>query len=758
MQTLLSCLTAQHDWRMLLLAAVVCLTSSATAFSWSERARRSVVRSRAPFAAASALTAGLGVWATHYVGMQAYDAPVSLSYEPVLTVASLLVVLFGQGLAIAVGLGGRNPLWRMGAAVVSFTSIAAMHFLGMAAMRLNGALSWDFGQAIGALAAGQALALLTAFAWDRLRRPWRAPVCGALASLSVVALHFTAMSAVTITPGAGLPNPAAALAESAILVGAFSAVAGVAVIAAFVWGMTYWTRTQALQQVREAIDAMPEGLGFYDADDRLVLWNARYAEVNQELNHHLEVGMRFRDILQIGIRDGIYDEAKGREKEWVEERLAARRQLSSTCEQFVAGSRWLRIKDQRTAAGGLVTVATDITDLKNQAQALEEARDASEAANRAKSQFLANMSHEIRTPLNGVIGVAQALAKTDLDPQQAEMLALIQSSSQTLQTLLSDILDLARVESGRMEIQDEPFDLGRAVREAAQLYEASAHAKGLRFEVEIAPGAEAWVRGDVVRLKQVLTNLVSNAVKFTGSGLIALRADVTSDRLRFSVEDTGIGFDEQTRERLFNRFEQADGGITRQYGGSGLGLSICRQLAEMMGGALDCESTPGGGSTFFLTLPLRTAEAPVAAEAADDQPLVGDIIPTLRVLIADDHPTNRKVVELILAQAAVELTSAENGQEALDAYRAGDFDLVLMDMQMPVMDGLTACREIRLHEAAHALPPCPLVMLTANALPEHVAAAQAAGADRHLAKPIDAAALLDLVAALACGAPRALAA
>ncbi|WP_240387195.1 ATP-binding protein [Brevundimonas naejangsanensis] len=412
----------------------------------------------------------------------------------------------------------------------------------------------------------------------------------------------------------------------------------------------------------------------------------------------------------------------------------------------------------------MVTVCSDITDLKRDAAALAEARDAADAANRAKSRFLANMSHEIRTPLNGVIGVAQALTRTELSSQQREMLELVQSSSRTLQTLLSDILDLARVESGRLELKEEPFDLARAVDEAALLYAAAARDKGLQFLVEVAPEARVWTQGDPVRLKQVLTNLVSNAVKFTASGFVSLTVDATPaekpQTLRFVVQDTGIGFDAQAQDRLFNRFEQADGDITRHYGGSGLGLAICRELAAMMGGDLGCESEPGAGAAFILTLPLKPAQAPaapspaLAATAPSDEG--AEAAPRrLRILAADDHPTNRRVVELILDSAAFDLASVENGAQALEAYRAQPFDLVLMDMQMPVMDGLTAVREIRLHEAVMGLPRVPVVMLTANALPEHLDKALAAGADRHMAKPFSVEDLLAMVADLTAQTPQA---
>jgi len=566
-----------------------------------------------------------------------------------------------------------------------------------------------------------------------------------LLAVGIAVLAVGTLGVVWAVAGAGI---ASSLPQASGLLMVIGLIALVATLA-FGTGAAWWSRTSALSQLREAIDAMPDGLGFYDAKDRLTVWNARYAEVNPEIASILRTGMSFEQMVRIGLDMDLYVEAEGRKEEWLAERLEARKLLSATLEQHVVGDHWLRIQDRRTAAGGTVTVVNDITDLKRSARALAEAKDAAESANRAKSEFLANMSHEIRTPLNGIIGLTQVLARTSLTDEQTEMLGLIQSSGHTLQTLLSDILDLARVESGRMEIASEPFDLSRAVEDAAQLYAAAAGEKALQFYVDIEPDTAIWVQGDVVRVKQILTNLVSNAVKFTTQGFVSLTVGRSlladgSQILRFTVEDTGCGFDADARERLFNRFEQADGTITRRFGGTGLGLAICRQLAGMMGGELDCESEPGGGSAFILTLPLIEASAPIvnAASEASDDDLTG---PRIRVLLADDHPTNRRVVELILAQAPVDLTSVEDGAQALAACRASAYDLVLMDMQMPVMDGLTATREIRLHEMAMGFARTPIVMLTANALAEHVAAGQAAGADRHLAKPFNAAELLSLV-------------
>ena len=760
MDHILYSITTEHDARWLVAAALICILGLATALHLLAVARLQTGSKRRNATLLAAFISGLAVFTTHFVALHGYQPGEEIRYALWPTVGSFALALGSFGLAAGTVMIRPTRLFRGGAALVALGGVAGMHFLGIAGLRLAGTISWQPGLAALAVGGTLAIALIGGGVVYGPGIPRR--LATALAgSLAVAFLHFTAMSAMVITPRAQIDT--ALTVSSGVMTGVIVtmvlAIAGVASVIAWT---TWASQSGALKRFREALDAMPDGMAFYDADDRLVLWNQRYEELIPELSPALKVGVTFRELIEIGLAQDLYADARGRNAEWFQDRISARQALTTTREQQLVDGRWIRASDRRTAGGGIVTVCTDITDLKNDARALAEARDVAQSASSAKSQFLANMSHEIRTPLNGVIGVAQALAKTSLSAQQEEMLELIHSSGRTLQVLLSDILDLARVESGRLELANDVFHLGRAVREAAQLYETSAEAKGLQFFVEIAPDADRWITGDVVRVKQILTNLVSNAVKFTGTGFVSLTAAPGPERagsptLRFSIEDTGIGFDSDTRERLFSRFEQADGAITRRFGGSGLGLAISRQLAEMMGGDLDCESEPGGGSAFILTIPFNAAEAPAAApgvvaQATDDEPA------TIRVLLADDHPVNRKVVEMILAQANIELTSVENGAEAVQACRDGDFDIILMDMQMPVMDGLTATREIRLNEAAMGLARTPIVMLTANALAEHIASAEAAGADRHMAKPFDAAELLDLVATMPRAAAASLAA
>ena len=410
----------------------------------------------------------------------------------------------------------------------------------------------------------------------------------------------------------------------------------------------------------------------------------------------------------------------------------------------------------RTADGApwrIVGTTIDVSARKALEQQLEAARDAAETANRAKSEFLANMSHEIRTPLNGVMGVASALRRSSLGERQAEMVSVIEDSAESLEVLLADILDLARVEAGRLEISPEAFELRSTVVNLAELFRAKAEEKGLQLTLQVADEIEPHLLGDKVRIKQIVGNLLSNAVKFTELGVVALtvgqalRAD--GQRLiRFEVKDDGIGFDDAAHGRLFGRFEQADGSITRRFGGAGLGLSISNALAELMGGAITAQSQPGEGATFVLELPLFVAEAPADPATLESRaPVSGLMEAPLRILAAEDHDVNRKVLQLMFDGLSVEMTMAENGREAVERFGEARYDLILMDMQMPEMDGLQAITAIRAIERDDGLSPTPIIMLTANALPEHEAAGRAVGANAFVTKPVSAQALLETIEA-----------
>ncbi|MDB5466201.1 MAG: sensor hybrid histidine kinase [Phenylobacterium sp.] len=401
----------------------------------------------------------------------------------------------------------------------------------------------------------------------------------------------------------------------------------------------------------------------------------------------------------------------------------------------------------------LVAIGEDVTDKRAAATALKLAAAQAEAATQAKSAFLANMSHEIRTPLNGVVGVADLLARTPLTGEQIELVDIIRSCGDTLNRMLMDVLDLSKIEAGKFTLSTEAFNLEELVRSVSGLMRPTAHAKGLTFSCDIDAAAQRSVLGDPIRLRQIITNLLSNAIKFTESGAVGLCVrSVAPDRYQIEVQDSGIGFDDDVRQQLFERFQQADGTINRRFGGTGLGLAISRQLASLMDGDLEAASIPGQGSRFTLTVPLASAEPTAATDAGPDL-LAAHPLLRFSVLAADDHAINRKIVQMALEAAGAKVYLARDGEEAVQLFREGRFDLVVMDMQMPRMDGLAATVEIRRIEAERRAPRTPVVMLTANASEQHVAQALVAGADAHLAKPLKPDALLSIILQLKADNP-----
>ena len=406
-------------------------------------------------------------------------------------------------------------------------------------------------------------------------------------------------------------------------------------------------------------------------------------------------------------------------------------------------TRWIRVfHEVRRDPGGRPRKAfglvLDIDEHKRAELALVAAERAAQAASEAKAQFLANMSHEIRTPMNGVLGVMHVLKRELPAGDSAELLGEALAAGQMLSTLLDDVIDISRIEAGRLELNREPVDPADLARGVARLLAGQAAHKGLRLELDIADDL-GWIETDATRVRQALFNLIGNAVKFTLKGSVTVRARrqdaAEGARLVFEVIDTGVGVPAEAQARLFERFQQGDASTTRRFGGSGLGLAISRKLAWMLGGDITFQSTPGVGSTFVLTIAAPPATAPAEAGAEVDDLLAG-----LRVLVVEDNPTNQLVARRILEQLGAAVSVADDGASGVAAARDGGFDLILMDVQMPGMDGLEAARRIR------ALPgeagDAPIIALTANVMAHQRAAYRAAGMDGVAAKPIAPAALV----------------
>jgi len=361
-------------------------------------------------------------------------------------------------------------------------------------------------------------------------------------------------------------------------------------------------------------------------------------------------------------------------------------------------------------------------------------------------RFMTLISHELRTPLNGVLGMAEVMAMNELSDEQRDRLQMLQQSASTLRSLVDVLIEFSLIEAGELELEIAAFDLRALMRKVHAAHLGEAQGKGLAFELRIEDGVSRIVSGDADRLHHVLNALVSNAVKFTAEGRVSLAVMVAAEGLRFEVRDTGIGIAKEHLGQVFETFNPIDGSLSRRHGGAGLSLALSHKLCQAMGGEISVNSAPGRGSLFAVTLPLPACEVaarPTAAAEADPEPEARP----LRVLAAEDNSVNRAVLKALLDHPGIELSLANNGQEAVEAWEAGDWDLILMDIQMPVLDGIGAARRIREREAALGRRRVPIIATTANTTAKDLAAYRAAGMSETVAKPIKPGELLATIAA-----------
>ena len=550
-------------------------------------------------------------------------------------------------------------------------------------------------------------------------------------------------------------------------------------------------RRAAIARLNDAIESMNESFALFDADDRLVLANSRHRQSYGKGTPLFVPGARFEDIIRGGIALGQHPEAHGREEAWIAERLSRHRNPTEPLEQHLADGRWEKVSERRTSEGGTVGVWTDITALKEQERQLRQReeqleatidklefselelqqramtlrelarersmqRQQADAANRAKSDFLAMMSHEIRSPLNGIIGYTNMLLDSSLASGQRRHAEIVRQCGKALLTVIDEILDFSKIEAGKLDLACDDFDLAEALDGVVAMTKVMAQAKGLQLAAAIRSDVPLHLKGDEARLRQVLLNLVSNAIKFTETGGVDIGVELveaSAERaiLRFAVRDTGIGIPLEAQAQLFDPFYQVDGTYRRKAGGTGLGLAICRKLVGLMGGEIGVQSMPGMGSRFEFTVDLIRG---VAQAAIAETPASIDSDAPARILLVDDLDVNRDIAAALLAQAGHSVDVAVNGAAAVAAIAAGDYDVVLMDVQMPEMDGYEATARLR----ALPAPKCniPIIAMTAYATRQDIERCKAAGMNGHIAKPIERQILLDAVRARATvpAAPR----
>jgi two-component system sensor histidine kinase/response regulator len=757
-------MTSTLNYWTVALSLLIAILASYAALDIAGRATAAAGRMRTTWLVGGAASMGLGIWSMHYIGMLAFSLPVAVFYHVPTVVVSLFAAMLASGVALVVASRAKwSWAGSIAASVVMGGGIASMHYIGMAAMRLPAMMRWNYGIVALSVVIAVVVSLVAMWLAFRFRDETReiAPLKIASAvvmGFAVVAMHYTGMAAATFMPSSLAVDLERAVAISSVGVTGIILVTVAALVFASLTSvldrrMSAQSRTLRASEERHRrfFERSPSGIYQTTLDGRLVDCNTAFARIlgyesreeclARPMSEHYSVAAdRGEFVARLKNEDTLSDfESKLSRKDgkpvWVLE-------TATLLESGLAGSSIIE---------GTIL---DITLRKEAEAVLLSAKHGAEEANRAKSEFLANMSHEIRTPMNGIVGMTELTLGTELTAEQREYLETVRSSADALLDIINDILDFSKIEARKLDIDAIDFDLRYTIDDTLRALAPRAHAKGLELACQIAPSVPPALRGDPSRLRQILVNLIGNAVKFTETGEVVVRVDCAHVEgapaiVTFTVSDTGIGIPREKHAAIFDPFTQADASTTRRFGGTGLGLTISARLVALMGGSIRVESEPGHGTQFHVTLPFEIGAdlpAPVIRRALKD-------LRGLDVLVVDDNATNRRILEEILITWGMRPTLVDGGLAAISALDQAlainkPFALALIDFQMPDLDGFGLAERIK---ARPELGTTMIMMLSSVGHRGDGIRFRELGVASYLTKPVRQSVLLDAMLAVLAG-------